>query len=700
MPKTKKQSSQQQKIDPDTLTEAYRLMCTAKAMWDKYEANKEVTSKYVHANSRGHEAMQLAVALQLLPQDYVAPYYRDDSILLGIGMEPYELMLQLHAKKDDPFSSGRTYYSHPSLRREDMPKIPHQSSATGMQVIPTTGVAQGIQYLESQGLYEEEYDKKPLVVCSVGDGALTEGEASEALQMAVLHQYPIIYLVQDNDWDISASAEEIRAMDAPEFAQGFKGLEVVKVTGNDFHDCYTSVRDVFQTVREERRPFMVHGKVPLLGHHTSGVRQEMYRPDSDLKAHHKKDPLPVLRKRLEKEGFEQKELDKIKEKAKEQVAEEYEKAYNAADPDPAEDLETHHFAPTPITEEKGERTPDDKREEVVMVDAALHAVEEIMKEHPESLLYGQDVGRNLGGVFREAATLAEKYGDERVFNTPIQEAYIIGSTVGMSAAGCRPIAEIQFADYIWPGLNQLFTEASRSNYLSCGKWPVHSVIRVPTGAYGGGGPYHSGSVESVLMQIKGVKTVYPSNAADMKGLFKAAFYDPNPVVTLEHKGLYWSIIPGTEGARTIEPDEDYIIPLGKGRVALKADNEKAEKGETMTIITYGVGVWWALNAAKNFPGQVEVIDLRTLHPLDEDLIYQSVQQHNKCLVLTEEPKKASFAQSIAGMINENCFQYLDGPVRTYGSKNTPAIPLNEGLEKAMLPSTEKVAEEIDYLLSY
>jgi 2-oxoisovalerate dehydrogenase E1 component len=643
--------------------------------------------------------MQLAAAFHLLPQDYVAPYYRDDSILLGIGMKPYEVMLQLHAKKDDPFSAGRTYYSHPSLRRDDMPKIPHQSSATGMQTIPTTGVAQGVKYLESEGLADDKQEP-PVVVCSLGDGALTEGEVSEALQMAVLHQYPIIYLVQDNEWDISASADEIRAMDAPEFAKGFKGLEVVKVQGNDFFDCYERFGEVCRTVRKERRPFMVYGKVPLLGHHTSGVRREMYRPDNDLEAHHKEDPIPVFRKKLEKDGFKKKELDTIKEEAEQQVEKEYEEAYNAEDPDPEQDLETYHYAPSPVTEEKGERQPDDREDEVVMVDAALHAVEEIMKEHPESLLYGQDVGRNLGGVFREAATLAEKYGDERVFNTPIQEAYIIGSSVGMSAAGCRPIVEIQFADYIWPGLNQLFTEASRSHYLSCGKWPVHSVIRVPTEAYGGGGPYHSGSVESVLMQIKGIKVVYPSNAADMKGLFKAAFYDPNPVVTLEHKGLYWSILPGTEGARTIEPDEDYVIPLGKGRIAQEADDEKAEKGETITIITYAVGVWWAINAAKDFQGQVEVIDLRTLQPLDEELIFQSVQKHNKCLVLTEEPKDCSFAQSIAGRITENCFQHLDGPVRTYGSKNLPAIPLNEGLEKAMLPSAEKVKKEIEYLLNY
>jgi 2-oxoisovalerate dehydrogenase E1 component len=215
-----------------------------------------------------------------------------------------------------------------------------------------------------------------------------------------------------------------------------------------------------------------------------------------------------------------------------------------------------------------------------MVDSALFAIRELMEKHPECLLYGQDVGARLGGVFREAATLAQKFGDNRVFNTPIMEAFIIGSTVGMSVAGLKPIVEVQFADYIWPGLNQLFTEVSRSCYLSNGKWPISCIIRVPIGAYGSGGPYHSSSVESVLLNIRGIKICYPSTGADLKGLMKAAYYDPNPVVMLEHKGLYWSKIKGTEDAKTVEPDEDYIIPLGKGRVVIEASQTNIEKGKT------------------------------------------------------------------------------------------------------------------------
>jgi len=681
-------------VSVDVLKKAYGYMYTAKALTDLYEANKEVTAKYVHATSRGHEAIQIALGLQLLPQDFVSPYYRDDSILLSIGMQPYELMLQLLAKRDDPFSGGRTYYAHPSLRRDDMPKIPHQSSATGMQAIPSTGIALGMQYLEITKQQKDYKGINPITVCSLGDACITEGEVAEAFQMAALKQLPILYLVQDNEWDISANAKEIRAQDATEYAKGFKGLETRTIDGTDFVKSFNTLQEVIEIIRKERRPFLVHAKVPLLNHHTSGVRKEWYR--DDLEEEMKKDPLPKLRNRLLIERVEEKELKRIEDAATALVKADYEKALLAEDPRP-EDLFTHDFAPTPITEEKGNRAPAGKQP-TVMVDAALFAIRELMEKHPECLLYGQDVGYRLGGVFREAATLAQKFGNHRVFNTPIQEAFIIGSTVGMSAVGLKPIVEVQFADYIWPGLNQLFTEVSRSCYLTNGKWPVSCILRVPIGAYGSGGPYHSSSVESVVCNIKGIKVCYPSTGADLKGLMKAAYYDPNPVLMLEHKGLYWSKIKGTEDAKTIEPDENYVIPLGKARMVQEVEATKDKN--TLTVITYGMGVYWAKNAAKKFPNQIEIVDLRTLAPLDEEAIYASAKKHGKVLVLTEEPKSNSFAQSIAARISENCFEQLDAPVKVIGAENLPAIPLNSTLEKTMLPNAEKVEIAMEALLAY
>jgi 2-oxoisovalerate dehydrogenase E1 component len=268
----------------------------------------------------------------------------------------------------------------------------------------------------------------------------------------------------------------------------------------------------------------------------------------------------------------------------------------------------------------------------------------------------------------------------------------------MSAVGLKPIVEVQFADYIWPGLNQLFTEVSRSCYLSEGKYPVSMVLRVPIGAYGSGGPYHSSSVESVLTNIRGIKIAYPSTGADLKGLLKAAYHDPNPCVIFEHKGLYWSKVPGTQAAKTVEPGADYILPFGKARMALKAESETRES--QCVVVSYGMGVHWALNAAKAFPGRISILDLRTLWPLDEDKIIEEVNRHHRCLVVTEEPEHNTFAQSLAGRIQNSCFEQLDAPVTTIGSENMPAIPLNEVLEKTMIPSAEKVEAALGKLLAY
>ncbi|WP_405211015.1 thiamine pyrophosphate-dependent enzyme [Dokdonia sp. Asnod2-E02] len=693
-------------MNKEVLKKAFHNVSTAKALTELYEENFKVVSKYVHATSRGHEVIQTAIGMQLQPQDYAFPYYRDDSMLLAIGMKPYELMLQVLAKKDDPFSAGRTYYSHPSLRDDDKPKIPHQSSATGMQAIPATGVAMGFYYKEglseklSTALNETESaissTEAPFVVCSLGDASVTEGEIAEAFQMAALKQLPILYLVQDNGWDISANAAETRAQNAFEYAQGFHGLEAVTIDGTDFKESYTTLEKVIKTIRTERRPFLVHAKVPLLNHHTSGVRMEWYR--DDLEEAQSRDPYPKMIELLLNNGFDKKEIEDMTAFAKAEVQKDFDKAQQAEDPVPA-DLFTHDFAPTPITEERGERSPKDG-EKVVMVDCALFAVEELMRKHPECLMYGQDVGGRLGGVFREAATLAQKFGDNRVFNTPIQEAFIVGSTVGMSAVGLKPIVEVQFADYIWPGLNQLFTEVSRSCYLSNGKWPVSMILRVPIGAYGSGGPYHSSSVESVVTNIRGLKIAYPSNGADLKGLLKAAYYDPNPVVIFEHKGLYWSKVKGTQGATSVMPDEDYVLPFGKANVLQEI--WKQEDEETISIITYGMGVHWAMNASAELGLQdsVEVVDLRTLHPLDYETVFKSVKKCGKCLVITEEPSNNGFSRGLQGSIQEECFQYLDAPVMLIGSENMPAIPLNCVLEQTMIPSTEKVKKKIEELIAY
>jgi 2-oxoisovalerate dehydrogenase E1 component len=686
-------------IDTSILLRAYRLMSQAKAMATTYEHNRAVC-KYVHSTSRGHEAIQLATAFQLQPQDFISPYYRDESILLGLGFTPYEQMLQLLAKGSDIFTGGREYYNHPNYRGNDKPTIIHQSSATGMQAIPTTGIAQGIQYCEriqSPLLRKGTGGEAPIVICSLGDASITEGEVSEAFQFAVLKQLPVIYLVQDNHWGISVTAEEARSMNAFEFAAGFKGMNRIQVDGSDFEASYKVMQEVCEFVRRERKPYLVHAKVPLLGHHTSGVRKDFYRTAEDWAKHLGDDPNPKLRNKILERGVAETEILNIEKDAAALIADSFANAIAAPEPDPAT-VSDHVFVPTSVTEEKGTRVPL-SAEKVLMVDAALFAIRELMEDHQEAVLYGQDVGRRLGGVFREAATLAERFGDDRVFNTAIQEAYIVGSTVGMNAVGLKPIVEVQFGDYIYPGFNQLVTEISKSCYLSCGKFPVSMILRVPVGAYGGGGPYHSGCVETTVLSIKGIKVVYPSNAADMKGLIKAAFYDGNPVVILEHKGLYWSKVPGTEDAKTLEPSRDYILPLGKANIVVQAGSKAIENGQSCVVITYGMGVYWAKAAAKNFNEQVEVVDLRTLHPLDEALLLERVKLHGKCVIVTEEQQQNSFAEALAGRLSNKCFRSLDAPIEVLGALNLPAVPMNIGLEKAMLPDAEKLKVVLEKLLN-
>jgi 2-oxoisovalerate dehydrogenase E1 component len=677
------------------LLKAYTHMMTAKAMADIYEENRPIC-KYVHSTSRGHEAIQLATAYQLENYDFVSPYYRDESLMLGMGWAPRFMMMQLLAKGGDPFTGGKAYYNHPNSIDENFPKIIHQSSATGMQAIPTTGIAQGIKYLQNRGL---KYDTcNPVVVCSFGDGSITEGEVSEAFSFAALHQLPIIYLVQDNDWGISVSSNEARTNNAFEYIQGFKGIARLQVDGSNFEKSFDCMQNAFHYVRENRKPILVHATVPLLGHHTSGVRKEWYRTEEDLEKHFKDDPVEKLKNVLLNNSITLTELETIQAAQKEFVKNEFDFAVASPEPLPETALQ-NVYAPTTIFEEKGTRAPvgNDK---IVMVDAALYAIEELMHKHPECIFFGQDVGKRLGGVFREAATLADKFGDDRVFNTAIQEAYIIGSTAGLCAVGVKPIVEVQFADYIYPGLNQLITEISKTNYLTCGKFSVGMILRVPIGAYGGGGPYHSGSVETILANIKGIKVCYPSHAADLKGLMKAAFYDPNPVVMLEHKGLYWSKVPGTEEAKSIAPSEDYILPLGKANIITSASQSNIDNGDCCCVITYGMGVHWAYNAAKSFGNKVTVIDIRTLNPLDEALIFEQVNIHGKCLVLTEEQLNNSFAEAVAYRISKHCFFNLDAPVNTLGAENVPAIPMNIILEQQVLPNLEKVTAAIQALLRF
>lgn len=536
------------------------------------------------------------------------------------------------------------------------------------------------------------------MVCSMGDGSLANGEVSEALQFSVLKQLPIVYLVQDNQWSVSAKTDEIRPSSPYEFAGAFKGLLRMQCDGSDFMRSFETMQQAIAFARVERRPVLVHAKVPLLTHHSSVVRKEFYRDREDLLKHGLYDPIPKMRMLMSSAGFDEADINQAEAETQRNVSEAFRNALDTPEPEPSS-IEDHVFAPTEVVEESGEREAR-IGEKILMVDAAIHAIEEIMEECPEAIMFGQDIGNRLGGVFRETASLAEKFGDKRVFNMAAQNAYIVGSTVGLSAMGVKPIIEIQHGDNVYAGFNQLVNEVAKSNYLSNGKFPVGMLLRIPVGSYNGGGPYQSGSIESALLTIKGIKVVYPSNAADMKGLMKGSFKDPNPVVMLEHKGIYWARLAGTEESKTIEPSKDYILPLGKANVYQQANDLETANGNSVCIVTYGMGVHWAKAAAKKFPGKVEIVDLRTLFPLDEELIYERVTKHGKVIVVSEEQQNNSFAEALSLRISNNCYHYLDAKVEVIGALNLPAVPSNMILEAAMLPTVDKIVARVAKLLEY
>ena len=683
-----------------TLLDAYQMMVTARTMSDTFASHRD-DCEYLFATSRGHEAIQIATGLHLQSCDWLSACFRDDSLLLSLGFTPYELMLQLLAKKNDPFSGGRTYYAHPSSKDPGKPSIIHQSSAAGMQAIPSTGLAHALRIAEETGsmkLRKTKDGQLPIVVCSMGDLAPAEGELAEALQLAAEQQLPVIYLVQDNGRNVRVQAEDKRNNGSHDWSVICKGIEQLQCDGSNFAESFLTMQRATQIARIERKPVLVYATLSFTGYQSYELKKGGGRYQSMNEQRPQLDPVLILRNVLLESGISEDDMRMIEQAVKKRVEHDFSRALHSEDPD-ATSVEDHIFAPATIREEMGTRVSP-RAKQVSIDEAALRAIEELMAAYPEAVVYGQQAASRLGGTIGMNERLIEKFGKERICNIGVDEAYIIGSTAGMSAAGMKPIVEIQCADFIYAGLNQLVNQLSRSCYLTNGKFPVQMLLRVPVGAYDGGGPYRSSSIESTLLSIKGVKVVYPSNAADMKGLMKAAFLDPNPVVMLEHKALSGATSKKIVAAQSPEPGSDYIIPLGKARTVLEADPDLLERGMTMGVITYGMGVHWAMQVAEKTPGLVEVLDLRTLFPLDEEAVFELVRRHGKVLIVTEEPQNNSFTEALAHRITRACYCHLDAPVEVVGSLNLPAVPLHRTLEQAMLPGVKGLGTQLHQLLAF
>ncbi|MCH9610214.1 MAG: 1-deoxy-D-xylulose-5-phosphate synthase [Chlamydiales bacterium] len=618
--------------------------------------------------SMGHEMVGVVCASHLEQgKDWSCPYYRDQPFAVGMGCDVTELFGVFMGRATKNHGSGRMmpyHYSHKDLR------IICQSSVVGSQLLHAVGKAWAIKNL---GLDE-------VVYVSFGDGATSQGDFHESLNFAAIHKLPVIFVVQNNGLAISVQPHEQSAGGSMiDVARGYQGLEVHDVDGTDHEALSSAMESSVDRGRAHEGPSLIMAHVPRLGSHSNSDDPRKYGLTIDWE----RDPI----KRLERElGLSEEEIEKLHAEVKESV----EQAAIEAEkiPFPAEGSARQNvFA----AYEPSLSTEDASGEKVAFIDAINHAIDEEMANDPYVVTFGQDVAHGKGGVFGATRGLTEKYGENRCFNSPLAESTIVGAAIGMSLDGIhKPVAEIQFADYLWTGINQLFNEAASIHYRSNGEFQVPLVVRMPCGGYIQGGPYHSQSIEGFMAHCPGLKVVMPSNAADAKALMKTAIRDPNPVVFLEHKALYRQ----QKFAARAEPSKDYLLPFGQANVV--------REGADLTIVAWGMMVMVADEIAQKLAYEkisIEVIDLRTLVPLDTETILESLKKTGKLLVVQEAPGSGGFGAEVIARLAEQGFPFLDGPLaRVCGFES--AVPYSKPLENEVLPQAAEIESAIRKLLNY
>lgn len=631
-----------------------------------------------HMNGLGHELIGAVSALALTQgKDWGFPYYRDKSFAIGHGSCLVELFGTFMGRATAHHSSGRMmpeHFSHKGLR------IPVQSSVVGSQFLQAAGLAQGLKHS----------GKDEIVYVSAGDGATSQGDFHEALNYACLHQLSVIFVIQDNGWAISVPVKDQTAGGSiAKITRGYEGLTTQEVDGTDYEQVSKALALAVKKGRERKGPSIVVASVPRLGPHSSSDDPKKYKEESEMLCEQQRDPLVAYEKWLLEMGlFGAEDIEALKVKVKKQIDEAAKRAEEIPFPDPTT-CRAHILKPV-LQQEV--RTQAPKQEMIVMVDALNHALIEEMTANPNIVVFGQDVAGGKGGVFGVTRGLTERFGEKRCFNTPLAESTIIGTAIGMSFDGVHiPVAEIQFADYLWTGINQLFNELASIHYRSNGEWNCPVVIRMPTGGYIQGGPYHSQSIEAFLAHCPGLKVVLPSHAEDAKLLLKAAIRDPNPVIFLEHKGLYRQ---RAFSARA-EPHEEEVGVLGQAKVL--------RGGSDLTVITWGMTTVMTFEIAEKLSKEegieAEVIDLRTISPLDFDTLLVSIKKTGKVLIAHEAPKHCGFGAEIAARISEQAFSYLDAPIKRIGSVEC-AIPYSKVLEDAVLPQKKEIETAIVELAQF
>ncbi|MBD3224155.1 MAG: tungsten formylmethanofuran dehydrogenase [Caldithrix sp.] len=673
-----KQTNKIDGLDKTTLIGLYRSMLTTRLMDEKMLTMLKQGKSFFHIGASGHEAAQTAVAFAMQPgYDYAYPYYRDLGFALQFGVTPREIFLNFLAREMDPSSGGRQMPNHYGHKLQ---RIVSQSSPTGTQFLQAVGTALGAV----------KEGKDEVVYVSAGEGTTSQGDFHEAVNWASRDKLPVIFLIENNKYAISVKVEQQTSGGSIyHLTSGYRGLNRYRVDGTDFFDTFKSSKKAIDDAREGKGPALIEADVVRLLPHSSSDSDKKYRTKDELEADKQRDPIPNFEVRMrEKKLLTDAEIDKIRAEVKEHI----DNAADEAEKENTPKKETiHHFLYAPETEsqhlqyEKSEPSG----EKAVLVDAINHALKEEMANNDKMYVFGQDVADGKGGVFTATSGLSTQFGEDRCFNAPLAESSIVGVAIGMAVRGLKPVVEIQFGDYIWTATMQLRNELSTMRWRSYNYWSAPVVIRVPVGGYIHGGLCHSQNIEAFFAHMPGIKIAYPSNAADSKGLLKTAIRGHDPVLFLEHKGLYRQSY-----ASAPEPDKDYLLPFGKARIV--------RSGEDLTVVTYGALVQKAMEAAKNLQKEdvdTEIIDIRTINPLDTETIKQSVQKTGKVLVAHEDTRFQGFGGEIAAHIAEHLFEYLDAPVRRLAGKDTP-IPFSPVLEKETLPQNEDVLNAMRKLAEY
>jgi 2-oxoisovalerate dehydrogenase E1 component len=699
-------------LDRDALIRLYRTMYLSRKLDDREIQLKRQNKIYFQISSAGHEAVTAAAGLLLRPGvDWIYPYYRDRALCLMLGVTPLETLLQAVGAKDDPSSGGRqmpSHWGHPEWN------IVSRSSCTGTQFVQAVGAAEATVYYQQRpkalakakkaplGQYVN-YEDNEIVYVSSGDGATSEGEFWESLNTACIKKLPMFYLIEDNGYAISVPVEvQTAGGSISKLVSSFPDLHISECDGTDPLESYAACREAIQYCRERRGPALLHAQVTRPYSHSLSDDEKLYKSAEEREREAHRDPLSKFSLFLVREGLlDQKQIEDLEAQVDNEVREAADQALVAVEPS-IDSIKVNVYSPdVDPTSSAFEAEPQYHGAPKTMVEMVAATLSDEMLRDERITVFGEDVAdasreenlksvKGKGGVFKATAGLQRKFGADRVFNSPLAEASIVGRAIGMATRGLKPVAEIQFFDYIWPAMMQIRDELCVTRWRSNGAFKCPAVIRVAIGGYlTGGAVYHSQSGESIFTHCPGLRVVMPSTALDVAGLLRTAIRCDDPVMFLEHKHLYRQPYNRSE-----YPGPDYTVPFGKARVVTE--------GSDVSIITYGALVHRAEVAAAQLGREgttVEIIDLRSLSPYDWEAIAATVRKNHRVIVAYEDMLSWGYGAEIAARIADELFEELDAPVRRVAAMDT-FCAYQPNLEDVILPQTSHLINAVKQLLEY